>query len=229
MKFRRHIGVAAATALMCTIVGGTPAQAKPVTVMEDTAGDAGNDTQPIPGMEQTGTDLISGTIEKQGKDIVFTVTHAVMPPVGSFPEGARLLYHFSVDGEQYRFTVKSLDIGKPDVIAMTGTERVGQVYTNGVYRLETCAEMAAGITFVNCTTIEELEGAFDVAAKSVSWNLPMATVKAKTGSLIAGGTAWAAVTSCQICWVPHYAERSLTPVTIIDFASQSVVYKVPKK
>lgn len=203
-------------------------KAKPVVVFEDKAGDAGNQDSGIPGFDQAGFDLIKGTIVKSGANLDFTAEHTAMPPTGSGPEVARLLWHISVNGEQYRFTIKSVDIGKPDIIAMSGTERVGQVYTEGVFRLEQCTETPAAITLINCNTLEYLEGSWDPAAKTVTVSLPLATVKAKTGSIIAGGTSGAAGSGCQICWVSHLAERSLTASTIIDSAAMGVTYKVPK-
>ena len=57
-----------------------------------------------------------------------------MPPSNQPGEAFRFLWHFDIGDKQYRFTVKSYDVGKPDVIAQSGTERVGQVY-QGVARL----------------------------------------------------------------------------------------------
>lgn len=56
------------------------------------------------------------------------------------------------------------------------------------------------------------------------------TLKFKAGrSIIAPSTMTVATTSgCAICWVPDYAERSLTPYTIIDAAVVSRAYKVPR-
>ncbi len=210
----------------------TPAHAgKPVEVWTDAAGDAGNQDSGVPGFEQGGFDLLSGTITKVGKNLEFVTTVAAMPPTGALPEGARLMWHFSVNGEEYRFTIKSQDVGKPDVIGGSGQERIGQVYANGVFRLEQCSEVPAPavLTLINCATLEYLDGKFDPATKTITAVLPLAAVKAKTGSVVAGGTSGAASTSCQICWVPHYAERSLTPATVIDSATMAVSYKVPKK
>ncbi len=83
------------------------------------------------------------------------------------------------------------------------------------------------LTFIHCNTVDDgyLEGAFDGA--TVSWTVPMSLIGAKKGSLISGGSTAAASSGCMICWVFHYAERSLTPHTIIDAATQAVIYKVP--
>ena len=226
---RRLCALLATAAITFALIG--PAHAgKPKAVFEDAAGDAGNQDSGVPGADQAGFDLTGGSIAKVGKNLEFTISVAAMPPTGALPEGFRFLWHFNVDGEEYRFTIKSQDIGKPDPVAQTGTERVGRVDMNGQFRLEQCTiEETPAIQLSQCSAIEYLDGAFDPAAATFTAILPMSLVKAKTGSVITGGTGGASGTGCQICWVPHYAERSLTPHTIIDSAAQSVTYKVPKK
>ena len=200
--------------------------AKPVTVFEDPAGDAdvGQSLgQSLPG----GWDLASGSIVKKGANLEFTVTHHDMPPAGSVPEGTRFLWNFSVDGKSpYRLTVKSADIGKPDVLGGQTTERVGRVDVNGHFRLEgECATDATlPVQMVNCPVLGYLEGTWDPAAKSFTVLIPLKTIKAKTGSVIMQGPE----NICTICWVSHYAERSLNN-TIIDGTVQTIAYKVPKK
>lgn len=139
------------------------------------------------------------------------------------------MWHFNVDGREYRFTVKSVDIGKPDVIAQSGTERLGRVDVNGHFRLEECVvEQTPVLLLSQCHALAYLEGQFNPANKTFAFTVPMKAVKAKPGSVITAGTGGAAGTGCQICWVVHYAERSLTPSTIIDSASQTIAYKVAK-
>lgn len=211
---------------------GTAQAGAPTTVFEDPADDAGVAEQgvAVPVASLAGYDLVSGSIAKSGKDLEFNVTQSAMPDGGSVGEGMRLLWHFNSAGDEYRFTVKSLDVGKPDVIAGDGQDRLGQVY-QGVARLEECSEepTPANVTLVNCRVIEIFEATFDAGAKTVTWKVPLKSLKAKTGTLIGGGTTGAANTNCQICWVPHYAERSLTPRTVVDSAVQTITYKVPKK
>ncbi len=231
---KRLIGLALALGLIAGFTGSAGAKAKkkpapkPVIVMEDATGDAGNQDAGIPGVDQMGVDLVSATIFANAKNLEFTVTHSAMsfPQTGSLPEFARFLWHFKVDDTEYRFTVKSFDIGKPDVVAQSGTERVGQVYPSGVYRLEECtADATLPVRLNQCVVVEYLEGSFDPTAKTFTIIVPMATVKAKPGTAITGSVA---VPGCMMCWVPHYAERSLTPSTIIDSAAQAVTYVVPK-
>ncbi|MEA2487866.1 MAG: hypothetical protein QOF16_1520 [Actinomycetota bacterium] len=199
----------------------------------DAAGDAGNDTSgPLPAVDQAGVDLVSGGITTAKGNITFSVTDAAMPATGSIPEFARLIWGFSVDGKEYRWTVKSQDIGKPDVVAGgTGTERVGKVYANGEFRLESCADQAlpAVLTLSQCNAVAYVDGKFDPASKTISWTVPAKTLNAKPGSVIAPGATGTATTNCVICWVPHYAERSLTPSTIFDSATWATTYTVPKK
>jgi hypothetical protein len=228
----RKIGsILVAGTILFGLVGSAHAGSA-VQVFEDPADDAGVTDQgvAVPVATAAGFDLTGGSIAKSGKDLDFTVTHAAMPDGGSVGEGFRLLWHINSGGNEYRFTVKSLDVGKPDVIAGDGQDRLGQVY-QGVARLEECVDEAlpAVLTLVNCRVTEIYEASFDPGAGTVTWKVPMASIKAKTGTLIGGGSTGASNTNCQICWVPHYAERSLTPRTVIDAATQTIAYKVPKK
>lgn len=226
---RKAIGVLTAAALSLGFVGAANAGA-PVAVWEDAADDVSVNGNPVAGAGAAGVDLLKGEIARSGKDIEFKVTHASMPAPGTLPEAARFLWHFQVDGEEYRFTVKAVDIGKPDAIAQSGTERVGKVDAAGHFRLEQCVTDATlPLTLSNCNPVAYYTGAFDAAAGTFSLKVPMADLKAKNGSLISGGTGGATGTGCQICWVLHYAERSLTPVTVLDAAAQATSYKVPKK
>jgi len=200
--------------------------AKPVTVWEDPAGDADVGQglgQSIP----AGWDIASGSIVKKGKNLEFTVAHHDMPPMGSMPEATRFLWNFSVNGKSpFRITVKSADIGKPDVLGGQTTERVGRVDVNGHFRLEgeCVTDSSLPLQTVNCPVVGYLEGVWDPAAMSFTVLVPLKTIKAKTGSLITQGPD----NICTICWVSHYAERSLN-TTIIDSTVQTISYKVPKK
>lgn len=200
--------------------------AKPATVFEDAAGDADLGQglgQSIPG----GWDLAGGTIVKKGANLEFTVSHHDMPPTGTVPEATRFLWNFVVDGKNFfRLTVKSADIGKPDALAQSGTERIGRVDVNGHFRLEgeCVTDQTLPVGMVNCPVVDYLEGVWDPASMSFTVTVPLKTIKAKTGSLISQGPE----NICTICWVSHYAERSLNS-TIIDGAVQTVGYKVPKK
>jgi hypothetical protein len=226
---RKLFALALAGGLLIATIG--PVQAKPVRVMEDAAGDAGNQDSSLPGATEAGLDLVGATIDKKGKNLEFTVEHAAsMPNFGHMPEAVRFMWHFSSGKKLFRFTFKSFDIGKPDVLAGgTGTERIGQVYATGVARLETCTEEATpAITLINCSAVAYLDLKMDPAKKTFTIIAPLKDLKAKPGTPIAGGTHGAGGSGCMLCWVPHYAERSLTPSSIIDSAAQSVVYKVPK-
>lgn len=222
------------SALSVGLIGGaSAAKPKAITVFEDDAGDADAQQglgQSIPG----GFDLVSGTIQKEGKDsLKFVVTHADMPPTGSIGEGFRLIWGLTVGTTQYEMTIKSFDIGKPDVIASVmgqdpnGEERVGTVY-QGVARFEECGTISLGISWSQCTTLGYYDAVFDPAAKTATWIVDMAVMKAKPGTVIAGGAGGRAATGCMICWVPQYAERSLTPNSIIDAATMTVSYKIPR-
>jgi hypothetical protein len=196
----------------------------------DATGDNGNDqVSPIPAADQAGFDLVNGSVMKMGTDLMFTVTQASTPPSGQPGEAFRLLWHFNVGTTEYRFTVKSLDVGKPDAVAQSGTERVGTVY-QGVARLEQCSnDTTLPVTLSQCQVLKYYAAAFDTAKNSETWTVPLADLEATTGSLIGPGTGGATANGCHICWVAQYAERSLSPSTVLDDAIQTVTYKVPKK
>ncbi len=229
MRSRKPTVLALAAALVLAVVPS--ASAKPLTVWEDPAGDAGNQDSSMPGAAEAGFDLTAGSIDTVGKDLVFTVTHAGMPPTNQPGEAFRFLWHFDVAGQQYRFTVKTFDVGKPDVIAQTGTERIGQVYATGVARLEegyTEPAPAGNLTLSQFGVLEYYDLVFDAAKATMTWKMPLSALKLKAGSVIKPGTGGSTTTGCTICWIPHYAERSLTPHTVIDSTVMTKPYKVPK-
>lgn len=227
------------TSIVALLLGGLvlPAGAaapKATMVFEDAAGDAGNNNVGgVPGADQAGFDLVKGEISQPKKtEITWTVTHAAMPPTSQPAEAFRFIWGFAIDGTQYEWTVKSIDVGEPDVVTTAlaqqpyGEERVGKVY-QGVARLEECGSVAApSLTLAMCDAIAYYEATFDPASGTVTWTADTKTLGAKKGSIIGGGGGTRATTGCQICWVPHYLERSLTPHTIIDAATQIVSYKV---
>ena len=208
------------------IFGATAtAQAAPTEVWTDASGDADLAQglgQSLPG----GWDLASGAIEAKGKNILLSVTHHDMPPTGSAPEATRFLWNFMVGKTPFRLTAKSVDIGKPDLATQTGTERIGRVDLNGHFRIEgeCVTDATLPINFINCPVVGYYDGFFDPATKSFTAIIPMKDIKAKAGSVIAVGGD----NICVICWVSHYAERSLSPTTIIDAAAMSGTYKVPR-
>jgi hypothetical protein len=229
---KKLISILVAGGLVGSMLGiANAAATKPVTVFTDAAGDAGNQDSGVPGTDQAGFDLVSGSIVRKGANLEFVVTEAGMPPNGALPEGFRFMWHFSVGGKEFRFSAKSADIGKPDPLSgPNGQERVGQVWLDGVFRLESWVE-GATVAVLSTPTYNDLgylDGKFDPTAKTITVELPMKLVKAKPGQIVAGGTGAAASTACQICWVPQYAERSLTPHTVIDSAAMSTTYKIPK-
>lgn len=231
---KKLVGACVVALLGSAMVLPASAAPKATVAFEDAAGDAGNNnTGAVPGVDQAGFDLIKGEISQAKKtEVTFTVTHAAMPATATPGEAFRFIWGFAVDGTQYEFTVKSVDVGEPDVVttAITqqpyGEERVGQVY-QGVARLEECGSVAApSLSLATCDAIAYYAATFDPAAGTMTWAVDTKTLGAKKGSLITGGGGTRASTGCQICWVPHYAERSLTPHTIIDAATQLNSYKV---
>ncbi|MGI8773408.1 MAG: hypothetical protein ACR2KQ_00135 [Actinomycetota bacterium] len=224
-----------AGALLLSVTGAAQAGKKkkkkkkaPVEMVmfTDDSGDA-DVQQGVGASIPAGVDLTEGKIKKVDDTLEFTVTHADMPPSGSLPEAARFLWGFSVDGANFRLTVKSADIGKPDVLAGQTTERVGRADVNGHFRLEgECAsEVVGALNAVNCPPLAYLEGTFDPASMTFTMVVPLEEIEAKSGSKIgpAGGNNTGI---CSICWVSHTAERSLD-ATIIDSASAGETYRVP--
>lgn len=214
-------------------VAALPAHAsKPVKVFQDPVGDPALGGAEIPVLDATGFDLVSGTIARVKNHLEFTVTHAAMPPIGTLPETFRFLWAFTVGKTEYRLTVKSADIGKPDVEAMNGNERIGRVDLMGHFRLEgDCTAEPFAVVFIgiNCQPLAYLEGSFDPPSASFTVLVPLKSIKAKTGSKIAGsGGVGSEICEATACWITHLAERS-TVGTVIDSAVQTVTYRVPKK
>ena len=220
---KKLISVLVAGGLVFGVVAA--ASAAPKVVFSDPVGDAtigGQTPANLPG----GWDITEGAIERKGGNLEFTVTHGDMPPFGSMPEGTRFIWNFNVGTTPYRLTVKSVDLGKPDVATQSGTERIGRVDVAGHFRLEgeCTTDNTLPVGFVNCPVVGYYDGTFDPASMSFTAVIPLKDIKAKPGSKIIGGGD----NICIICWVSHYAERSLSPTTIIDSAAQTVTYKVPK-
>ena len=227
MKARKLLSAfLAAGSIVATIGAAEAAKLKFSPAWTDAANDA-DAQQGVGASVPGGFDLVTGAIGRNKNNLEFQVAHADIQP--SLPEGFRFLWAFNVDGEDYRLTVKSADIGKPDVIAGESDERVGRVDATGHFRLEGNCETGETVGVlqpINCEPIAYLTRTFDTAAKMLVFPVPMKLIKAKTGSVIAGGGG-SAVTICQICWVTHAAERSLN-ATIIDAATMTTSVKVPK-
>lgn len=223
---KKLISVVLAGGLVVAAMSAATAAPKPAEMWTDDAGDADlgqGAGASVPG----GWDLASGSIAKVGKNIEFTVTHHDMPPMGSMPEATRFLWNFTVGKTPLRITVKSADLGKPDLFAGQTTERVGRVDLQGHFRLEaeckTDPGAGVGVQFVNCPPLGYFDGSFDPASKSFTAIIPMKAMKAKPGSVIGAGGEQI----CTICWVAHHAERSLQTTTI-DAAIQTKSYKIPR-
>ena len=220
---KKLISLALAGGLLLGAVSAAQAGA-PAKAFEDAEGDA-DLGQGLGASIPAGFDLTSGSIVRKGANIEFTVTHADMPPSGSFPEGARFLWNFMVGKTPFRITVKSADIGKPDVVGGQTTERVGRVDAQGHFRLEgeCVTDASLPLQRVNCPVIGYFDGSFDPGAASFTAVIPMSALKAKPGATITAGGE----NICTICWVSHAGERSLNS-TIIDTAAQTGSYKIPR-
>ncbi|HET7481461.1 MAG TPA: hypothetical protein VFK89_01240 [Actinomycetota bacterium] len=224
---KKLLSLAVAVGLVALPLTAHAAAPKPTQVWEDAAGDADNGQgvgQSIPG----GFDLVSGTVAQNGANLELTATMADMPPSGSLPEGFRLLWSFGVGKGEFRLTLKSADIGKPDLEGGQTTERVGRVDINGHFRLEgNCQSTTVGaLNAINCAPLAYLDGTWDPATSSVTAIVPMKLVKAKKGSVVRPGAGDSTqICSTQVCWVSHTEERSLN-TTIIDSAPMLGSFKV---
>lgn len=236
---KRFMGIVTVGLMLVAVTLPGPALSKgkkksagPVEVFSDASGDAGNQDSGLPGFTEAGFDLIKGEISQPSKDeIQFVVTEEAMPASGPPGELFRLIWGISVDGTQYEMTIKSLDVGEPDLIATAmgqspnGAERIGQVY-QGVARLEECGTISLGINWSQCTAIGYYDAVFDPATATITWVIDTETLGVAKKSIIAGGGGGRATTGCMICWVPQYQERSLTPTSIIDSATMIGQFKV---
>ena len=228
--------------LVLPVLAMAPLQAnaapKVVTVFTDPAGDAGLTPNGTPTtlapVNQLGLDITKGTISRKGNNLEYSVTlGTALPNFGELPEFSRLIWQFTIyHGAEYRFSVKSFDIGKPDPIQKDGTDRVGKVYDKGEFRLEKCGDPVAApavLTFSQCNPVAYLTGKVDATGKTLSWTMPLSLIKAKTGTVIMNGTGGLNDTKCNICFISHYAERSLSPNTVFDDGIPSVTkYTIPK-
>lgn len=222
---RKLIATLLAGGLLIGILG--PAHAKPMTVMTDAAGDAGNQDSGIPGVDQAGYDLVSGSVEQKGANLNFVVTHAAQLPIGTGHEVTRFMWAFSVNTTtSFRITAKMVDIGKPNPMTQDSMDRIGKANVTGWAKLEgDCATTTTpAANAINCSKLAELPVVFDAATKTISVEVPLKLIKAKKGTVIAGGSG-DAVSICMICWVTHAFERSLN-YSIIDSAVQAKPFKV---
>jgi hypothetical protein len=221
-----------ALSVACLLAVGalSSAHAAPKTVWKDPAGDVdAGGAGPNPATDQSGFDLVSGSIDRKGANLVFTVKHAVMPPIGAVPEAFRFIWGFSAGAKSYRVTTKRFEVGKPNPATQEDTDQVGKTYVDGLFRLEgNCgATDVGGTQMINCHTLGYLKGVWNPAKATFSYSVPLKMIKAKPGTKI-GPPSGDAAGICPICWVSHIAERSLSPNTVVDGAAQTGFYKVPR-
>ena len=209
------------TAILVAFGSLLPASAReaPKKVWTDPSGDAHNNDVPVPG----GFDLVGGSINRDANALTFAAEHADMPATGTLPEGFRFIWHFNVDNVLFRLTIKSADVGKPDVIGGQTTERAGRVDLQGHFRLEgRCTTVNMGTNVHNCVPLAYVEGTINPGAGTIEATVPMKLVGARPGSVIQQGI----LGICPICWAMHTAERTVS-TTVIDSASQTKTYRVP--
>ena len=223
----RKLGLTLVTGALVMALGMSAQAGAAKTVWTDASGDAGNQDSSVPGGTEGGFDIVKGAIARKGANLEFTVTHAAMPATGTLPEGFRFLWAFTAGKNEYRLTVKSADIGKPDAGTQSGTERIGRADVNGHFRLEgNCVDETPTI---KCYPLAYLTGKFDPATKSFTMVVPLKAIKAKPGTVLTASSGPAAqLCPPGICWTTHTAERSLN-YSVIDSAAMLTKYVVPKK
>ena len=231
---KKLLALVLTTGLAFSLVGSASA-GRATKVFEDPVGDAGIEggdaigENHIPGFDQAGFDLVSGEITRAKRNLEFKVTSAAMPATGSLPEGATFLWYFVVKDQRFRFTVKSQDIGKPDVVNQQTTDRIGRVDLEGHFRLETCKPYGQLFWFgrSECKLVAFEDGSFDPASKSFSVTIPLKDIGASSGSVIRGNPN--GFERCP-CWITHTAERTSPPGFILDGTkTPPAAYTVPRR
>jgi hypothetical protein len=222
------------TAALAMSVAGAAHAGRATTVFEDPVGDAGIyggsavGENPLPAFDQGGFDLVSGEIARAGDNLEFTVTSAAMPPTGSLPDGATFRWYFQVGYEAFLLSIKSQDIGKPNLITGQGTDRVGSVDVDGHFRLERCTgggSLPGGFPIEGCDLIALEEGSFDPPSKSFTVSIPLEDLEAASGSVLRSYTS----TGCQPCWIVPTVDRTVPAGFMIDGVNGAIKYRIPNK
>jgi hypothetical protein len=209
---------------------------KDATVFTDPEGDARVRGHEPP--DKFGLDLVQGRIKWASSApelITFEATMTSMweengtPLFGSQGEWARLVWHFAVGKHQYRLTMKTRDLGKPDAFSGSGLDRVGQLDAYGHYRLEECTTGTSpiGTDAVFCETIEYLDGFIEVLPATIRTYVPASSIGVRSGSVIKVGTGGLADVGCEVCWVVDVAERADDPEMIVDAADVTRIFRMP--
>ena len=217
------VSLAATAALVCPL---SPGHASPrASLWEDPQGDVAVAGTAVPNATAAGVDLVGGEIARAGPNLEFVV-HVLMEVPWTLPEGSRFMWHFDVGGQTYRLVGKSMHVGKPAEVA-GGDANDGNIETGGHYRLERCDSPVEPLG--RCSSVSYGSGPlFDPETDTFTFQVPLVDVGAKTGSVTSGGTGGSSPHGCQICWVLEAAERSPSE-TILDSATQTTSYRVPKK
>ena len=187
-----------ALALLMTVlvVGGLVAgpissasgAAKATSVGTDPAGDWGADPTIAPIGDALGQDLVGAEIGlADAKTINFVFKLNSLPPSGGMPEVSRYTWDFSVDGKfteiDGKFTNYSRGACDPTAGSCPPPRDPGQqpftVRGN-------CSANEANVT--TCEEIGLVQASFDAAAKTITVPVPLALIKAKTGSKIGPAT-----------------------------------------
>jgi hypothetical protein len=164
----------------------------PVVVGEDPAGDWGSNVDPNigPAGDAMGQDLVGAEIGMaDAKTINFIIKVNMLPPNGGMPEFTRYTWDFSVDGkDQLEIDGKWTNYTRGACDPTSGQcppPRDPGMQTFLV-RGNCHVEALVATNFTICEELATVTGIFDPAAGTITIPVPMANIKAKPGSKIAG-------------------------------------------
>lgn len=232
------LGLAAVLAASMVMPGAALAKKKagPLVVGTDPAGDWGAAVDPTigPAGDALGQDLVGAALEMSadGKAVNFIFQLNSLPPSGGIPEGSRYTWDFTVDGGTQleldgKFTNYSRGACDPtsgQCDPTTGKMPRDPGLQPFLVRGECHVEALVATNLTVCEELAAVQGVFDAAAKTITVAVPLAAIKAKPGSKIAGaiGTFSATVTAAPSAFVTSSAFP-------IDGLMTTATFVVPKK
>ena len=164
-----------------------------VVVGTDDAGDWGANADPAlagtPLGDVLGQDMVSATIEMDGKDTVnFIIGLNALPPSGGMPEITRYTWDFTVDGEQRELDGKFTNYSRGTCDPTSGQCPPPRDPGLQPFLLRgECTETATpATTLVLCEELAKIQAIFDSAAGTITIPVPLEALGAKPGSKITG-------------------------------------------
>ena len=188
MKSRQLIALLTACIAVAALVAGPVSSAagaaKTTKVGTDPAGDWGGDPTGAPIGDALGQDLVGAEIGMaDAKTVNFIIKLNSLPPSGGIPEASRYTWDFSVNGKftelDGKFTNYSRGICDPTAGSCPPPRDPGMqpFFVRG-----NCATNEANVT--TCEEVGVVQATFDAAAATITIPVPLALIKAKSGSKI---------------------------------------------